>query len=143
MEENKLIESKKILTDYMLELNRDIQSAEEWANTSADEEMYWAIKNVLEYMEKITKENEELKKYISLAPNLDEMTAAKYINIQQNAYMQGRVEEQKKYFDLINRIKNRMAKFDYEYKKSKRKNDEDRADYYWDLFRHFKKNIRR
>ena len=36
-------------------------------------------------------------------------------------------------------IKNRIAKFDYKYKKAKRENDEDRADYYWDLFRHFKK----
>ena len=52
MEENKLIESKKILTDYMLELNRDIQSAEDWANTSADEEMYFALQTVLNELER-------------------------------------------------------------------------------------------
>lgn len=61
MEENKLIESKKILTDYMLELNRDIQSAEEWANTGADEEMYFALQTVLNELERLQKENEELK----------------------------------------------------------------------------------
>lgn len=52
MEENKLIESKKILTDYMLELNRDIQSAEDWANTGADEEMYFALQTVLNELER-------------------------------------------------------------------------------------------
>lgn len=62
MEEDKLIESKKILTDYMLELNRDIQSAEEWVNTGADEEMYFALQTVLNKLERLQKENEELKK---------------------------------------------------------------------------------
>lgn len=60
MEEDKLKESKKILTNYMLELNRDIQSAEEWANTGADEEMYFAIQTVLNELERLQKKNEEL-----------------------------------------------------------------------------------
>lgn len=72
MEEDKLIESKKILTDYMLELSDDINSAEEWANTGADEEKYFAIKNVLEYMEKIKIENQGLKDYIN---RLDKLNA--------------------------------------------------------------------
>ena len=54
-------ESKKILTDYMLELNADIQRAEDWANTSADEEMYFALKTVLDRLEQLEKENKELK----------------------------------------------------------------------------------
>lgn len=119
-------EDIKILTDYMLELNNDIQSAEEWANTSADEEMYWAIKNVLEYMEKIEKENAELKKYIQLAPNLDEMTATKYRNIQQDAYIQGRAEEQQKAEQIIyenyiskQKIKDIIDRIDYDIKKTK------------------------
>ena len=62
MEENKLIESKKILTDYMLELNRDIQSAEDWANTGADEEMYFALQTVLNELERLQKENKSLVK---------------------------------------------------------------------------------
>ena len=45
----------------------------------------------------------------------------------------------KQYFCLINRIENKIDKFDYEFKKAKRKNDEDRANYYWDLIRNFKK----
>lgn len=57
MEENKLIESKKILTDYMLELNDDIQRAEDWVNTGADEEMYFALQTVLNELERLQKEN--------------------------------------------------------------------------------------
>lgn len=62
--ENSIEEDIKILTDYMIELNKDIQDTEEWVNTGADEEMYYAIKNVLEYLEKLQKENEELKNKI-------------------------------------------------------------------------------
>ena len=55
-----------------------------------------ANKTLLNLIEKLLKENEELKEYIAIAPNLDEMTAIKYRNIQQDAYIRGRAEEQKK-----------------------------------------------
>ena len=43
------------------------------------------------------------------------------------------------YFGLIDKIENKIDKFDYNFEKAKRKNDNDRADYYWDLIRNFKK----
>ena len=43
----------------------------------------------------------------------------------------------KQYFGLIDKIENKIDKFDYEFEKAKRKNDNDRADYYWDLIRNF------
>lgn len=61
MKENSIEEDIKILTDYMIELNKDIQDTEEWVNTGADEEKYYAIKNVLEYLEKLKKENNRLR----------------------------------------------------------------------------------
>lgn len=61
MKENNIEEDIKILTDYMIELNKDIQDTEEWVNTGADEEKYYAIKNVLEYLEKLKKENNRLR----------------------------------------------------------------------------------
>ena len=64
MKEN-IEEDIKILTDYMIELNKDIQDTEEWVNTGADEEMYYAIKNVLEYLEKFKKENQKLNTILS------------------------------------------------------------------------------
>ena len=42
------------------------------------------------------KEIAELKEYIFIAPNLDEMTATKYANIQREAYIKGRAEEQQR-----------------------------------------------
>lgn len=50
---------------------------------------------------KLKQENQELKEYIIVAPNLDEMTAIKYINIQRNAYLQGKAEEQQKAEQII------------------------------------------
>lgn len=45
-----------------------------------------------EYQKKIA----ELKEYIFIAPNLDEMTATKYVNIQKEAYTKGGAEEQQR-----------------------------------------------
>lgn len=42
------------------------------------------------------KEIAELKEYIFIAPNLDEMTATKYANIQREAYTKRRAEEQQR-----------------------------------------------
>lgn len=59
-------------------------------------------------LEKLQKENEELKEYITIAPNLDEMTAIKYRNIRQDAYIQGRAEEQQRAEQII--YKNYISK---------------------------------
>jgi cell division protein FtsX len=61
-----------------------------------------ANKTILNLIEKLQKENEELKEYIVIAPDLDEMTAIKYRNIRRDAYLQGRVEEQQKAEQIIN-----------------------------------------
>lgn len=58
-------------------------------------------KRVLKINEVLLKENEGLKEYIAIALNLDEMTATKYRNIQQDAYIQGRAEEQQKAEQVI------------------------------------------
>lgn len=59
----------------------------------------------IEYLEvlneKLQKENEGLKEYIAIAPNLDEMTAVKYRNIKQDAYIKGRAEEQQRAEQII------------------------------------------
>lgn len=58
-------------------------------------------KRALKINEVLLKENEGLKEYIAIAPNLDEMTATKYRNIQQDAYIQGRAEKQQKAEQVI------------------------------------------
>lgn len=65
------------------------------------EELILLLNESLGVIKKLQKENEGLKEYIAIAPNLDEMTATKYKNIQQDAYIQGRAEEQQKAEQII------------------------------------------
>ena len=56
--------------------------------------------------------------------------------------LQKKNEELKKdYYNLINKIENKIDRFDYEFEKAKRQNDKDKSDYYWDLIRNFKKML--
>lgn len=59
------------------------------------------LEHILSDYKRVLKDNEKLKEYIAKAPNLDEMTATKYRNIQQDAYIQGRAEEQQKVEQII------------------------------------------
>lgn len=76
-----------------------------------------ALEHILSDYKRVLKENEELKEYIAAAPNLDEMTATKYRNIQQDAYIQGRAEEQQKAeqiiyenYILVQKVKDKIEK---------------------------------
>ena len=84
------------------------------------------IEHYKEYIVKLQKENKELKEYISIAPNLDEMTAVKYRNIQQDAYIKGRAEEQQRAEQIIyenyipiQKVKDIIDRIDYDIKKTK------------------------
>ena len=63
------------------------------------------LRNLLTRYKQLEEENTQLKtitqEYIAIVPNLDEMTATKYRNIQQDAYIQGRAEEQQKVEQII------------------------------------------
>ena len=50
-------------------------------------------------------------------------------------------ELKKDYYNLINKIENKIDRFDYEFEKAKKQNDKDKSDYYWDLIRNFKKML--
>lgn len=58
-------------------------------------------KAILKRYKELEEENKTLKEYIVVAPNLDEMTAVKYSNIQREAYIKGRAEEQQKAEQII------------------------------------------
>ena len=96
-----------------------------------------ANKMILNLIEKLQKENEGLKEYIAIAPNLDEMTAIKYRNIRRDAYIQGRAEEQQKAEQIIyenyipiQKIKDRIEKLDKkEQKLQKSISSEEREEY--------------
>lgn len=100
--ENSIKETIKII-------ERKIKEAEHYSDITGlyltlDKELCNAFINILsdyKSYKRVLKENEELKEYIAITPNLDEMTATKYRNIQQYAYMQGRAEEQQKAEQII------------------------------------------
>lgn len=62
-----------------------------------------AIEQILAEREADKKTIAELKEYIAIAPNLDEMTATKYTSIQRDSYIRGRAEEQQKAEEIINK----------------------------------------
>lgn len=64
-------------------------------------ELNTAIQNILAEREQKDKRIKELEEYIAIAPNLDEMTATKYIVIQEEAYIRGKAEEQQKAEQII------------------------------------------
>ena len=79
-----------------------------------------ALENLLTRYKQLEEENKELQK------SVDQI----YDDYQDIGKM---------YFNLTEKIENKIDKFDYEFEKAKRKNDKDRADYYWDLIINFKK----
>lgn len=65
------------------------------------EQVRIAIEHMLAEREQKDKRIKELEEYIAIAPNLDEMTATKYIAIQEEAYIRGKAEEQQKAEQII------------------------------------------
>ena len=71
---------------------------------SADRELKNARKRNEEHQKingELREKVKELKEYISVAPNLDKMTATKYAEIQREAYIRGRADEQQRAEQII------------------------------------------
>ena len=95
-------EEKKIIEKFVEKCNKFDESVEiKGVSVGEEYRILETVCKALDLVEKLQKENEELKEYIAIAPNLDEMTATKYRNIQQDAYIQGRAEEQQKAEQII------------------------------------------
>lgn len=120
MKENSIEEDIKIIEKYLSHFKKvcspEMLKKDEIIKVIQYKEIQ-ALQHILSNYKKALKENEELKKYIMLAPNLDEMTAIKYRNIQKEAYIRGRAEEQKKAEQIIcenyisvQKLKNKIEK---------------------------------
>lgn len=102
--ENSIEEDMKIVEDYLENSAINETDSNFFKNggwETVDLEIPKSMQHILSDYKRVLKENEELKEYIATAPNSDEMTATKYRNIQQDAYIQGRAEEQKKAEQII------------------------------------------
>lgn len=126
--ENSIEEDIKILEELRIANENCIKNAKNKDNpfVAIWEKQNIALEHILSDYKRVLKENEELKEYIAIAPNLDEMTATKYRIIQQDGYIQGRAEEQQKAEQIIyenyipiQKIKDIIARIDYDIKKTK------------------------
>ncbi len=90
-------------------------------------------KNAVEYLKTRLYGNESCK-YIDVAQE-DLRIFIKLVD-----RLQKENEELKKdYYNVINKIENKIDRFDYEFEKAKRQNNKDKSDYYWDLIINFSK----
>jgi hypothetical protein len=105
VKENSIEENIKNAEHFIDSIKTDKEYKEEngWHGYYNKEivELARILEHILSDYKRLLKENEELREYIAIAPNLDEMTATKYRNIQQDAYIRGRAEEQKKAGQII------------------------------------------
>lgn len=98
-------EDIKILEERVITLKRHIKNYEESnCKTNIYQQLIkecQALENLIKGYRELEKENMYLKEYIWKAPNLNEMTAVAYRNIQEDAYIRGRAEEQQKAEQII------------------------------------------
>lgn len=129
---NKLV-TTKFNNDYSID-NIDKEAIEHLLSD------YTRQKQINEEHQKINgelrKKVKGLEEYIFVAPNLDEMTATKYLAIQRESYVKGRAEEQQKAKQIIyenyipkQKIKDKIDEINKKYEDSKDENGE--SPYYY------------
>ena len=68
-------------------------------------------------------------------------TRKKYIDVILSDYKKVLEENEKlkkDYYNVINKIENKIDRFDYKFEKAKRQNNKDKSDCYWNLIINFK-----
>lgn len=95
---NRETEQARIAIEHMLAEREQMLKERDVANDSVIAHKFAVMQQQLEQKDKRI---QELEEYISIAPNLDEMTATKYINIQREAYIRGKAEEQQRAEQII------------------------------------------
>ena len=159
-------EEKKTIEKFIEKCYKYDESVEiKGISVGEEYRMLNTVCKALNLIEKLQKENEELKSenrrlkvirysteygteniHLITKSDLVEINTNKYfIEIQDGKFVdlkqvyQQNKELKQDYYNLINKIENKIDRFDYEFKKAKRQNDKDKSDYYWDLIRNFKK----
>ena len=112
-------------------------------NIEEDEYAKEIIKKVKEieiglnyYIERSQKLENEINQYKIMYENRVE----EYLKLKQQIKesQKENKELKKDYYNVINKIENKIDRFDYEFEKAKRQNNKDKSDYYWDLIINFK-----
>lgn len=120
-----MIEEYKNCSVPGLDMRVDIEFREKQCN---------ALKNIIADYKKL---QEEFKQVDHECDRLEKIDFEKDMRIIE---LQKENEELKKdYYNVINKIENKIDRFDYKFEKAKRQNNKDKSDYYWDLITNFKK----
>lgn len=133
-------------------IERKIKEAEHYTDITGlcltlDKELCNAFINILSDYKRVLKENEELNNRCrnldkEAQAYLEELAGDNTLTRRTIKQLQEENEELKKdYYNIINKIENKIDRFDYEFEKAKRQNDKDKSDYYWDLIINFKKML--
>ena len=103
------------------------------------------IKNIEEIIELSKKEIDAKDENITAILDIEDLISLEHILsdykrvLEINEVLLKKNEELKKdYYNVINKIENKIDRFDYEFKKAKRQNNKDKADCYWNLIINFK-----
>ena len=120
-------------------IERKIKEAEHYTDITGlyltlDKELCNAFINILSDYKKL---QEEFREVDHECDRLEKIDFEKDMKIKE---LQKENEKLKKdYYNIINKIENKIDRFDYEFEKAKRQNNKDKSDYYWDLIINFKK----
>ena len=103
------------------------------------------IKNIEEIIELSKKEIDAKDENITAILDIEDLISLKHILsdykrvLEINEVLLKKNEELKKdYYNVINKIENKIDRFDYKFEKAKRQNNKDKADCYWNLIINFK-----
>lgn len=97
------------------------------------------IKNIEEIIELSKEEIATENENITAILDITDLISLEHILSDYKRILKENETYKKQYFCLIDKIENKIDKFDYKFEKAKRKNYQERADYYWDLIINFKK----
>ena len=158
-------EEKKTIEKFIEKCYKYDESVEiKGISVGEEYRMLNTVCKALNLIEKLQKENEELKSenrrlkvirysteygteniHLITKSDLVEINTNKYfIEIQDGKFVdlkqvyQQNKELKQDYYNLINKIENKIDRFDYEFEKAKRQNNKDKSDCYWNLIINFK-----
>lgn len=127
---DELIETRKLngVDDGLYESDKNVASDKDYTLAY--------LKDYADAEEKYKNRIKELEEYIFIAPDLDEMTAIKYANIQREVYIRERADEQQIAEQIIyenyipkQKVKDKIDEINKKYEDSKDKNGE--SPYYY------------
>ena len=119
-------------------IERKIKEAEHYTDITGlyltlDKELCNAFINILSDYKKLQEEFREVDHECDRLEKIDFEKDTRIIELQKE-----NEKLKKNYYNVINKIENKIDRFDYEFEKAKRQNNKDKSDYYCDLIINFK-----